>query len=284
MLFSLSRQFHNILAMNLNFFCDIDGTLLPFGKGLPDSAKEAIVKAQRQGHRFFLSTGRSPKEVDPRLDVIQFDGGVYSNGVTVIYKDKTVLDVSLSEGEMKELFDYADERGFLYMLQSDGGTYMTGECKDFFIASMKRYIGRVIDVPNIVVYDRKDGVSFPPVRKFLFLSPDHRMDEARRDMAGRYQIIDNTVGLPQSDMAEICLLGYTKATGIKTMISSLGETMASTVAIGDGANDREMLFEAELGIAMGNAPPDVQEKADWVTTSVDDDGMKRAIEYALSPL
>lgn len=270
--------------MKLNFFCDIDGTLLPLGKGLPESAREAILEAQRQGHRFFLSTGRSPKEVDPRLDVIAFDGGVYSNGVTVIYKDRTVLDVSLSEKEKEHLFDYAESKGFLCMLQTDGGTYMTDECKNFFIESMKKYIGRVIDVPNIVVYDPKDGIAFPPVRKFLFLSPDHKMDEARADLGGAYQIIDNTVGLPQSDMAEICLNGYTKATGIKAMIKAIGDDFASSVAIGDGANDKEMLSEAGLGIAMGNAPLDVKEKAGWVTSSVDDDGMKRAIEYATSRL
>lgn len=270
--------------MLLNFFCDIDGTLLPFGKGLPESAKEAIVEAQSRGHRFFLATGRSPKEVDPRLDVIKFDGGVYSNGVTVIYKERTVLDVALTEEEKTYLFDYAEKKGFLCMLQSDGGTYMTEECKQFFIESMKKYIGRIIDVPNIVVVGNGDNISLPPVRKFLFLSPDHKMDDARRDIGERFQIIDNTVGLPQSDMAEICLPGYTKATGIKEMISYLGEDYASTVAIGDGANDKEMLSEAALGIAMGNAPLDVQKKADWVTSSVDDEGMKRAIEYALSGL
>ncbi len=275
---------HKILVMKLNFFCDIDGTLLPFGKGLPESAREAIMKAQSRGHRFFLATGRSLKEVDPRLDVISFDGGVYSNGVTVIYKDKPVLDVSLSDKEKKYLFDYAESKGFLYMLQTDGGTYMTEECKAFFVESMKKYIGRVIDVPNVVIYNKEEKISLPPVRKFLFLSPSHRMDEARRDLRGEYQVIDNTVSLPQSDMAEICLKGYTKATGIKAMVDALGDDYSSSVAIGDGANDKEMLSEAAFGIAMGNAPINVKEKADWVTSSVDDDGMKRAIEYALSRL
>ena len=60
--------------MRLNFFFDVDGTLLPFGKGLPESALEAILDAKSRGHRIFVCTGTSPSEMDKALSPIPFDG------------------------------------------------------------------------------------------------------------------------------------------------------------------------------------------------------------------
>lgn len=266
--------------MALNFFCDIDGTLLPFGKGLPESARLSIEAAQKEGHRFFLSTGRSPREVDERLSVISFDGGVYSNGVIAKYKDKTILDVTMTEDDKNFLLDWGKRNGFLIMIQSDDGTYMSPECKDFFLSSMKKYLGRIIDVPNIIAGE-KDDRNYGKVRKMLFLSPAHNLEKVRRELFPRFQIVDNTVGIPQSDMAEICLPFFNKGTGVEALMKALGEDMSLSVAVGDGANDIEMLSAAGLGIAMGNADETVKSYAGWVTDTVDNDGFSRAVEYAI---
>ena len=47
---------------------------------------------------------------------------------------------------------------------------------------------------------------------------------------------------------------------------------SSTLAIGDGRNDIEMLTWAGRGVAMGQAPEEVVAAADEVTKSVYDDG------------
>ena len=43
-------------------FIDVDGTLVDYENNLPASAKEAIVKARRNGHRVYICTGRSKAE------------------------------------------------------------------------------------------------------------------------------------------------------------------------------------------------------------------------------
>ena len=50
------------------------------------------------------------------------------------------------------------------------------------------------------------------------------------------------------------------------------------MAIGDDFSDIEMLRYAGIGVAMGNAPELVKASADWVTTTIEDDGVARAIE------
>ena len=52
-----------------------------------------------------------------------------------------------------------------------------------------------------------------------------------------------------------------------------------TIAIGDGGNDVSMLGYAGIGIAMGNATDEVKAHADYVTTSVDEDGIYNALKH-----
>ena len=81
-------------------------------------------------------------------------------------------------------------------------------------------------------------------------------------------------------MAEICLMGVDKGSGIKTILSYFGDDRKSSVGVGDGANDIEMIEYCGLGIAMGNADERLKEKADWITGDVNQDGLKKAIEFA----
>ena len=49
-------------------------------------------------------------------------------------------------------------------------------------------------------------------------------------------------------------------------------------AIGDGLNDNEMIQTAGVGIAMGNAQPEVKKSADFLTKSNDDHGIWHAFK------
>jgi HAD superfamily hydrolase (TIGR01484 family) len=66
--------------------------------------------------------------------------------------------------------------------------------------------------------------------------------------------------------------GVSKASGLDWVCRDLGVTRADVLAIGDGRNDSEMLAWAGRGVAMGQAPVEVQEAADHVTGRVEDDG------------
>ena len=51
------------------------------------------------------------------------------------------------------------------------------------------------------------------------------------------------------------------------------------MAFGDGGNDIAMLQHAGVGVAMGNAMDEVKKAADFVTTSVDEDGIVNALRH-----
>ncbi len=73
-----------------------------------------------------------------------------------------------------------------------------------------------------------------------------------------------------------------KANGIPLILDYDGASLTDTVAIGDSMNDLEMVRTAHLGIAIGNAMPELKKAADYIAPDIDEDGLSTAIQWALS--
>ena len=73
-----------------------------------------------------------------------------------------------------------------------------------------------------------------------------------------------------------------KGTAVRYLAEELlGLQSTNVMTIGDNFNDVEMLEYAGIGVAMGNAPEEVQAIAQWVAPSVEEDGAAIAIEKFL---
>ena len=260
------------------FFFDIDGTLMPFGKDIPASAAEAIHRLRADGHKAFLATGRSPSEVSSKVRSIGFDGAVYSSGAAVEIDGKFVFHRVWTKEEYGMALAYFASRGFPLILQSDSGTYLTEKTKDYWYSLLLEHVGRIVQVPGLQIID-----GYPEeieLNKMLYIGGP--LELVRSGLAPHLQVVANTVGLAPDMMGEVMLPGITKATGIDEALRALGMDLSESVAIGDGANDVEMVEHAGLGIAMGNSSPDLLAVADYVTDDVEADGLAKAIAYALS--
>jgi len=77
---------------------------------------------------------------------------------------------------------------------------------------------------------------------------------------------------------EIIRRGVDKSTALLALGQQLGIAPSEMIAMGDMDNDIAMLRMAAFGIAMGNAPANVQAEADWVTDTNNRDGVAIAIE------
>ena len=70
-----------------------------------------------------------------------------------------------------------------------------------------------------------------------------------------------------------------KGYAINMLRQQLNIATEQVTAIGDQQNDISMFTAANIGIAMGNAPDFLKEKADYVTDSIDHDGVVTALEH-----
>lgn len=82
-----------------------------------------------------------------------------------------------------------------------------------------------------------------------------------------------TVLYTEKHLRELVPAGYSKATGMELICNHLGIERNDVYAFGDSANDLDMLRFAGCGIAMGNACQIAKETADYVTRSIDRDGI-----------
>ena len=266
-------------VMKLNFFFDIDGTILPVGQHIPQSTLRAFAKAKDAGHRLFFCTGRSPFELTEELRALPFDGGVFSAGAHVVVDGKTIFTRYLTEQQRSFFFSVADRYNLLWIIQTDDGSYLTQETQDYYCSLTQKIYSRSIDFLGFNIVD-----SFPadkPIVKMFILSKEGLVLEARKALEGPLHSVNNTNGLPPESAAELMGPDLTKASGINSVLSYLGEDISSSVGIGDGENDIEMIETCNLGIAMGNACDLLKEKADFVTADIQADGLERAMEYAM---
>ena len=265
--------------MKLNFFFDVDGTILPVGQHIPQSTLDAFAKAKAQGHRLFFCTGRSPFELTEELRALPFDGGVFSSGANVIVDGKTVFSRYATSEQRDFFFSVVDRFNLLWILQSDDGSYVTQEAQDFYCDLTRKVYSRSLNFEGFHIVDK-----FPedkPLMKMFILSKEGLVLEARKALEGPLHSVNNTNGLLAECAAEIMVPDLNKASGIAHVLSYLGEDASSTVGIGDGENDIEMVEVCHLGIAMGNSCPELKEKADFVTSDIGDDGLAKAMEYAM---
>ena len=79
--------------------------------------------------------------------------------------------------------------------------------------------------------------------------------------------------------ADIINKGTSKSRGIDEVIKHYGIKLEETMAFGDGGNDINMLEHAGIGVAMDNASDKVKAAADYITSSVDDNGIINALRH-----
>lgn len=103
--------------------------------------------------------------------------------------------------------------------------------------------------------------------------------------ADMFALLSKHVGLQgditystNNGLIEVLPLGISKATGVAELAHPLGIAAEDVVAFGDMPNDVPMISWAGLGVAMGNAHPEVIAAADEVTTPNTDDGLARVLE------
>ena len=111
-----------------------------------------------------------------------------------------------------------------------------------------------------------------PVTRVIIRDP-HSSEEEFLELAEKLGLHGTNYFIGWTAWLDIAPEGVSKASALADVAAELGVAQADVLAIGDGRNDIEMLRWAGRGVAMGQAPLEVQEAADDVTETVDNDGV-----------
>lgn len=269
---------------------DVDGTLFGSDGKVSRSSIEAMKKAQEKGITIMLASGRDYSSLPlDQLKDVDIPYVITCNG-SAAYKTDTkeaLYEECLDTEEMQKVFAYVLERGIHLNVQMNGGNYTEKKCQSYIKnMAVPDYVKEVLDetcepVDDIVEFVRKNEVDILKVTLNFQIKEDG--EYLNREEVNQYLKKLPDIHVVDGGFAnlEFNKAGVSKASGIRFMSKYLGIPKEDIMAIGDSENDIEMLKEAGLGIAMGNAMDEVIAVADDVTTSNDEDGVAKAIEKYL---
>lgn len=250
-------------------FFDIDGTLVSFNThSVPKSTLVALDKLKRNGIKTFIATGRSWGQLKLLEDFPAFDGYILLNGSycrsaegEVIYKNLIPRD------DLERLVEFHKEHPFpIEFVYADRET-MTNANQ--VVIDAWAHVN--IPVPPIVPIEDCPKDEVFQLSFFLNHEQEDELKPVKRFMPGCTSMGWSPV------FYDVVPKGSCKSVGIDKIIAHYGIRLDETLAFGDGGNDIDMIKHAAIGVAMGNAGDSVKEAADYVTTTVDEDGILNAL-------
>ncbi len=245
-------------------FFDIDGTLLDHEKNLPLSTKKAIKILQEKGIPVAIATGRAPFMFKELLAELKIDSFVSFNGQYVVFEGKTIYKNPLAKEELTKLVEDASSNEHPVVFLNE--------------TTMKANVG---SHPHISESMASLKLSHPEVdHTFMDLHDLYQsllfcQEEEEFYYRKKYPGFTFIRWHPYS--MDILPRGGSKAEGIKKMIEKIDINIEDVYAFGDGLNDIEMLETVGTGIAMGNAVNEAKDVAKMITTSVENDGIYKAL-------
>lgn len=259
-------------------FIDIDGTLIGHDHRVPDSAVSAISAARTAGHRLFLCSGRSHPEIYPRLRDLGFEGEVAGGGAFVRLGEETLLDERILRAEIDQVEKILAACGAIWVWQGPEAICPGPK----FMATFLEMVDHTVAEPawkeysdSIAPYVR-DETPESTSKLTAYLPADVEISAVAEQLPPSLRIIPGSISAAATHVVEIMPTRISKGSAIAFLANHVGVPMERTIAIGDSHNDIEALEMAGIGVAMGQAPPEVQQAANMVTTAVDDNGLARA--------
>lgn len=253
-------------------FLDIDGTLISFKTHtVPKSTLTALEQLKQKNIKLFVATGRLPEDMDFLLKDLHeyFDAYVTLTGQYCFDKNHQVIhNQAIELSDLQNLAKILAKQEFACGFMELDYYYLN--LVNQRILDLQKILGdtapdRPIDSAKRILTHPTYQLNFfldePEVQKILQHMPNCRSVRWCPYFA---DIIPKLGGKPE---------------GIKHVLAHYGISPEETLAFGDGGNDKDMLEFAGIGVAMGNGTDEAKQAADYITDTVDDDGILNALKH-----
>jgi Cof subfamily protein (haloacid dehalogenase superfamily) len=252
---------------------DVDGTLVTNDKTLTARSRAAVAELRANGIIFSIISSRPPRGLRMLLEPLGIKTPVGGfNGGVLAAPDLTVIAEHLLSPEIaRRAVDMLDARevpvwifsGQDWLVRYSGGPYVGLE-------------ERTIEFGPTTVEDFEPFLD--STAKIVGVTPDFEfLAKCERDLRG---VLGDQASVARSQpyYLDVTHEVANKGAALTELAKLLGVPLAEIATIGDGGNDVAMFARSGLSIAMGNARPEAQQAADFVTENNSEDGFARAIE------
>ncbi len=253
-------------------FFDYDGTLVDKAQGVPNptsATKAAISKLKENGYLAVLCTGRPLSYLPDNADELLFDGWITTNGAYAKMGDTVLFNEIVDEKLARSLIETCEQLNISYALEGQDACYFRA-----FSGVFERFLKR-FDI-------RTD--SFYPIEQMqgwkankIMTAYDEESQQVQLEQAFGGEFVFDRHSLFTS--CDVSRQGVNKGTGVRQFLARIDISPENAYAIGDSDNDLEMMRAAGTGIAMAQHSPRMSSAADYITDSVANDGVAKALAH-----
>jgi len=261
------RQIELVLA-------DVDGTLVTDDKQLTDRAIAAVHALKDAGVKFAVTSGRPPRGmemlVDPlalELPLAAFNGGLFARPDMSVIEERSIDPVLVPR--IIELISEHELDVWLYR----GSDWLL---RDTHVPHVKKEADTVQFEPTVI--ESLEGIT-ERIAKIVGVGGDDLDAVARAEADAREKFGEHvSAARSQPYYLDVTHPDANKGMVVRFDAKALGVPIEQIATIGDMPNDVLMFGVGGVSIAMGNASPDVQRCARYVTTSNENEGFAHAID------
>ncbi|HQE93811.1 MAG TPA: Cof-type HAD-IIB family hydrolase [Anaerolineae bacterium] len=253
---------------------DLDGTLMGADQKIRPRVRQAVAQAQEEGVIVTLATGRMltaterfARELNVTAPLLCYQGG------WIQALDGPLLRrIALPTALAREAIELGTAEGWHTLLYARGQLFIQEYRHP--VAFYDALLGSGVPVGESWddVLAAHDGVD-----KVLYVAEAEQIPAMASVLqcrfAGRAAIVRS-----HAMFIEVVPSGVDKGSAVAWLAQYFGVPRDAVLAAGDQENDLTMIQWAGIGVAMGNAPPAVQEVADWIAPPVTEDGAAAILE------
>ena len=247
-------------------FFDIDDTLRNSKTGfIPSTIPTAFKQLRDKGILTGIATGRGIFGVVPEIKTLKPDFFVTLNGAYIEDKKGNVIySNKIAKDKVEEYITWTKEVGIDYGLVGSHAAKLSRRTE---------MISQAID----------------PIYPDLEVNPDFYQKEDIYQM-WTFEDQGDDLTLPENLSSTLRLVRWhehssdvvpisgSKAAGVAKVVDQLGFKPENVMVFGDGLNDLELFDYAGISVAMGVSHDKIKEKADYITKTLEEDGIFNALE------
>lgn len=253
---------------------DIDGTIFKNDYTASASVRRTLKALVDEGIKVVLCTGRMyaatkfiAAELGLNTPVICYQGGLVKN---FFDNDDTILEKNMSSELALDVIRELKSRGIFFNLYVNDVLMVERD---------DELIRQYVDARNLTykIVGNCEDIELCGVNKILAIDNDTELIEnLQKELSQKYKdrlyVIRSTPRFCEFSNPEA-----TKGNAVRFLANMWGIEKNEIMACGDQDNDIEMLLAAGTKVAMGNASDSLKQIADYVTDTVDNDGVVKAV-------
>ena len=252
---------------------DIDGTVVDENCKFTPTIKTYFKELTSRGIKVVLATGRMfdgadgvRKELGLETPVVCYQGAMVRKENEILHKSFVSPDIA------REIIEISRKENFHINLYNNDKLIVEDDNKEMMFDYTN---GRHT---TYLAVDSFDNVKLENIPKLLAIVYDEeKLFDLRERMQKKFAGVLSVVR-SHKHYLEFTNINATKGSALNFLKNYWNIKKEEVMASGDQDNDFEMLENAGLKIAMGNASPKLKEIADFICPTIQNDGLSKAIE------